>query len=90
MNRRKRVPARARRGAAGWHEGCSKVRMLTLALVTLGFSSAAWLVAREINQAPLGEETEMGFELAWCNDRPETRDVSCVWRVMGEMDGLAC
>lgn len=36
--------------------------------------------------APMGEETEEeGFQMAWCNHSPETRDVSCVWTVAGAL-----
>ena len=45
------------------------------------------LVCKEVWNAPLGEETENGFELTWANDRPDAKDVSCIWSVFDERSG---
>jgi hypothetical protein len=61
--------------------------MLFLLLVILVaiLAGSIWLYS-EVDGAPLGEETEGGLRIVWINDRPETQNVSCVWKVLGESE----
>jgi hypothetical protein len=81
--RRPRSQVRANRGTPAALNG---FMLLAIALLSAGFLAGVNLLVQEVLTAPVGVETENGFEVTWCNDRPGTRDVSCIWKVRGAGD----
>jgi hypothetical protein len=56
--------------------------VLLVVLIAL-LAGSVWLYS-ELDGAPIGEETDGGLRILWCNDRPGTQNVSCVWKTLGE------
>ncbi len=55
--------------------------MLTAALFAVVAASitGAVILVHGLMTAPEGCETENGFEMVWCNNRPDLKDVVCIW-----------
>lgn len=53
--------------------------ILLLVVLAVILSVSLLFFAYAVSSAPLGEEFADGFQITWCNNTPEARDVSCVW-----------
>lgn len=59
--------------------------MLLLAVAMILFATATFFIGlsafmfRELANAPEAYQDETGFNLVWCNNDTQIRDVSCVW-----------
>jgi hypothetical protein len=58
--------------------------MIALALVAVVFLAGFIVMAIGMKNAPEGFQTEHGFQIAWCNNDPEQRDVVCIWEAHTE------
>jgi hypothetical protein len=55
--------------------------MLTLALLAVAVTSitGAVVLVYSLVDAPEGFEDQAGFQVVWRNNRPDAKDVVCIW-----------
>jgi hypothetical protein len=63
--------------------------ILALAFLTLLFLFAVGLTIAGVRSAPEGYQDESGFHHLWCNNTPQTRDVVCIWKTLGEENAVS-
>lgn len=57
---------------------------IVLLAISTALLAGSVLIYSEVKNAPIAEETPDGLRIVWCNDRSDARDVSCIWKVLGQ------